>query len=166
MPILDARTLEFISHSAAQTQRFGVRLGELLQPGDVLCLSGDLGSGKTTMTVGIGQGWGALQMPTSPTFTLVNEYTRPGDTARLVHIDCYRVADAREALDFGLDDYLDGRSAMVIEWPERIATILPADRLWITLRHFTETKRSLRFEARGLRAEEMLALFRRSAFHA
>ena len=164
MPILDAHTLDFVSHSPTQTQRFGIRLGELLQPSDLILLSGELGSGKTTLVAGIARGWGGIQPVTSPTFTLVNEYSRPGNPMRLIHIDCYRVADAREALDFGIEEYLDAEAAVLVEWPERLGSIWPPDRLWVTLRHFNETKRSLRLEASGSRSEELLAQFRRSAF--
>lgn len=164
MPILDARTLDFMSHSAAQTHRLGVRLGELLRPGDLICLSGELGTGKTTFAAGVGRGWGVTQPLTSPTFILVNEYPRPGDGLKLYHIDCYRVQDAREALDFGLAEILDAPGIVLIEWAERIQSVLPRERLWITLRYVAETKRGLLFEASGARYERLLADFRRRAF--
>jgi len=164
MPILDERTLDFVSHSAEQTQRLGVRLGELLRSGDLVCLSGDLGTGKTTFAAGVGRGWGALQPVTSPTFILVNEYPRPGDGLTLYHVDCYRVENAREALDFGLAEILDSAGAVLIEWAERIQSALPRERLWIALRHVGETKRGLMFMASGARYERLLADFRRSAF--
>lgn len=164
MPILDERTLDFMSHSAAQTHRLGVRLGELLRSGDLICLSGDLGTGKTTFAAGVGRGWGATQPVTSPTFILVNEYPRPGDGLTLYHVDCYRVENAREALDFGLAEILDSPGAVLIEWAERIQAVLPRERLWIALRHVGDTKRGLLFEASGARYERLLADFRRSAF--
>jgi tRNA threonylcarbamoyladenosine biosynthesis protein TsaE len=164
MPILDERKLDFMSHSAAQTHRLGVRLGELLRSGDLVCLSGELGAGKTTFVAGVGRGWGATQTVTSPTFILVNEYPRPGDGLTLYHIDCYRVENAREALDFGLGEILDGRGVALIEWAERIQVVLPRERLWVSLRPVADTKRGLLFEATGARYERLLAEFRRSAF--
>jgi tRNA threonylcarbamoyladenosine biosynthesis protein TsaE len=71
--ILDEKTLDFVSISYEQTVRLGVRLGELLFPGDLICLAGDLGSGKTALAQGIGRGWGTTCRITSPTFTIVNE---------------------------------------------------------------------------------------------
>lgn len=164
MPILDEHKLDVMSHSAAQTHRLGVRLGELLRSGDLICLSGELGTGKTTFIAGVGRGWGVTQPLTSPTFILVNEYPRPGDRLKLYHVDCYRVQDAREALDFGLTEILDAPGVVLIEWAERIQSVLPPQRLWITLRHVAETKRGLLFEASGARYERLLAEFRRRAF--
>ena len=71
MPILEGQSLEFLSHSPEQTQRVGVRIGELLEPGYLVCLAGDLGSGKTTLTQGIARGWGSLDAVVSPTFILI-----------------------------------------------------------------------------------------------
>jgi len=91
MPILNERSVEFLSHSPEQTRRVGVRLGEMLHGGHLVCLDGDLGSGKTTLTQGIARGWGALESVTSPTFVLVNEYHR-ADTDLLYHVDAFRLA--------------------------------------------------------------------------
>ena len=91
MAILDRWTIDFVSSSVEQTTRLGVRLGELLQIHDLVCLSGDLGAGKTALARGIGRGWGSGLRVTSPTFTLVNEYPRLADGRVLYHIDCYRL---------------------------------------------------------------------------
>ena len=77
MPILDQHSFEFISRSTEQTRRLGMRLGALLRSGDVICLAGELGSGKTTLVQGIASGWGSLDQVTSPTFVLVNVYRGP-----------------------------------------------------------------------------------------
>jgi len=164
MAILDERTLDFISSSAEQTVRLGVRLGELLLSGDVLCLSGELGSGKTTFAQGIGRGWGASRHVTSPTFTLVNEYQRFNDRKKLYHIDCYRLETKGDTLSAGLEDILMDVGTSMIEWPERIAEILPEAYLWIEFRHISETRRGLRFKAEGDRPFELLQQFRQSAF--
>jgi tRNA threonylcarbamoyladenosine biosynthesis protein TsaE len=163
MPILDERALEFLSHSPEQTRRLGVRLGELIQSGDLLCLSGDLGSGKTTLAQGIARGWGSLDPVTSPTFILINEYHR-ADSATLYHFDAFRLSGVAEAEALGWYDLLDGAGPVIIEWPERIAESLPEDRLWVSLRWVDEMRRGLHFEARGVHYERMLQAFRQTTF--
>ena len=162
MPILDARTLEFFSRSPEQTRRLGVRLGGLLHKSDLLCLSGDLGAGKTTFVQGIAQGWGSLDQVSSPTFVLVNQYRRP-DGSCLYHLDSYRMASAWEAVDLDIDRMME-TGPMVIEWPERIKEALPANRLWIDLRWIADEQRGMRFNSTGQRYDELLAEFRKRVF--
>lgn len=164
MPILDEWTLDFTSSSPEQTVRLGVRLGELLKPRDLLGLSGDLGSGKTTFARGVGRGWGAGSRVTSPTFTLVNHYPRQHDGCTLYHIDCYRLESEGDIVTAGLEDIFETDGAFMIEWPERIERWLPPDRLWIELAYQTETRRHMRFTASGARARQLLEAFKRSAF--
>lgn len=164
MAILDDRTLDFTSTSVAQTERLGIRLGELLEPRDVICLSGELGAGKTTLARGIGRGWGTALRVTSPTFVLINEYPRPHDGAALYHIDCYRLERPEDIMTVGLEDILDGDGAVMIEWPEHIVELLPPDRLWITLAYDSVTKRRLRLSAGGARAIDLLSDFRKNTF--
>jgi tRNA threonylcarbamoyladenosine biosynthesis protein TsaE len=164
MAILDERSLDFFSTSAEQTTRLGVRLGELMAPGDCLCLSGELGTGKTTLARGIGRGWGTAARITSPTFTLVNEYPRLSDGRVLYHVDCYRLSTLGDVVTAGLEDILDGSRAVMIEWPERIEEILPSDCLWVALRHIQETRRGVRMTASGDRSIQLLDGFKRSAF--
>lgn len=157
MAILDEKSLDFVSSSMEQTVRLGVRLGELLQIGDIVCLSGDLGAGKTVFARGIGRGWGTSLRVTSPTFTLINEYPRARDGRVLYHVDCYRLEPvaatgetiAAEWITTGLEDLLYGEATLMIEWPERIMSHLPVDRLWISLRYVNETRRGLRINASG-----------------
>lgn len=163
MPILDERSLEFLSHSPEQTQRLGVRLGELLRPSDLLCLAGDLGSGKTTLAQGIARGWGALDPVTSPSFVLVNEYRR-ADSARLYHFDAFRLSGVAEAYAMGLGELLESNGPLLIEWPERVAESLPEELLWVSLRWVDDLRRGLYFEARGARYQRLLRGFRRAAF--
>ncbi|MGD8812841.1 MAG: tRNA (adenosine(37)-N6)-threonylcarbamoyltransferase complex ATPase subunit type 1 TsaE [Anaerolineales bacterium] len=163
MPILDDRSLEFLSHSPEQTRRLGVRLGELLKPGDVICLAGDLGSGKTTMAQGIARGWGALDPVTSPTFVIVNEYRR-ADGAALYHVDAFRLHDAAEAEAAALREQLEDHGPVLVEWPERIQAVIPMERIWITLTWVEEFRRGLRMEANGPRYERLLRSFRKVAF--
>jgi tRNA threonylcarbamoyladenosine biosynthesis protein TsaE len=163
MPVLDERSLDVFSHSAEQTQRLGVRLGELLKPGDLICLAGELGAGKTCFAAGVGRGWGALEPVTSPSFVLVNEYHR-ADGHVLHHVDAYRLQSAAEAATFGFSDLLADAGAVLVEWPERLESILPAERLWLDFAYLDETKRNLRLTAAGERYLALLADFRRAAF--
>jgi tRNA threonylcarbamoyladenosine biosynthesis protein TsaE len=162
MPILDSRTFEFISRSPEQTRRLGARLGTLLQPGDMVCLSGDLGSGKTTMVQGMAQGWGTLDPVSSPTFVLVNVYRRP-DGQTLFHLDAYRLRNALEAEDLDLGLMLES-GAMVLEWPERIAAVLPEERVWVDLRWMAEEQRGMVITVRGPHYENLLNEFRQKVF--
>jgi tRNA threonylcarbamoyladenosine biosynthesis protein TsaE len=166
VPILREGELDIISHSVEQTQRLGARLGGLLEPGDVICLSGDMGAGKTVFSAGIGKGWGARTPVTSPTFNLIHEHRRDKDSQRLFHLDCYRLEDAEDAENIGLDDVLNGRGPVILEWPERIESLLPPQRLWIELRILEPTRRNFIFEGSGKRYEELVAKFRELAFGA
>lgn len=164
MAILDERTLDFPSTSVEQTERLGVRLGQLLESGDTLCLAGNLGAGKTALARGVGRGWGTAMRVTSPTFTLINEYPRLSDGAILYHVDCYRLSGEAEIVTVGLEDVLDSGGAVMIEWPERIESYLPEDCLWITLRYLDEFRRGFRMVAEGPRSTALLKAFKRAAF--
>ncbi|MCX6044268.1 MAG: tRNA (adenosine(37)-N6)-threonylcarbamoyltransferase complex ATPase subunit type 1 TsaE [Chloroflexi bacterium] len=127
-----------ITYSPDATRALGQRLGQLLQAGQVIALHGDLGAGKTVFTQGIAAGLHITRRVTSPTFTLVNEYTASGDR-QLIHIDSYRLGDnpsvaAQEAATFGLEELLTTENAIVvIEWAELVATLLPPDHLKIEI---------------------------------
>jgi tRNA threonylcarbamoyladenosine biosynthesis protein TsaE len=164
MPILDAHTLEFFSRSPEQTRRLGMRLGALLRPGDIICLQGDLGAGKTTFVQGAAQGWGALDEVSSPTFVLVNAYRR-ADGGQLAHFDAYRIDSLAEAQELDLDALLD-RGALFVEWPERVDAILPAERLWAFLEYESEEHRALRFTAHGERYESLLEALHQNVYGA
>lgn len=164
MPILREGELDLISHSAEQTRRLGTRLGALLRAGDVICLAGDLGAGKTAFAAGIGVGWGAKVPLTSPTFNLVHEHERADDAQILYHLDCYRIHTAADAVTIGLDDILSGRGPVIVEWPEHIEAALPQERLWIDLRVIEPTRRTFIFDATGKRYETLLEQFRAASF--
>jgi tRNA threonylcarbamoyladenosine biosynthesis protein TsaE len=170
MVLLEEHMLEFISRSAEQTQRLGARLGTLLQGGDVVCLEGPLGSGKTRLTQGIGRGWGAQQQLVSPSFVLVREYSRPEDEQKLFHVDLYRISGADEAWSLGVDEFFGSEYAVsVIEWAGRAESLIPAGHLWIKL-DFVEradmSQRHICFSAYGQRHKDLLREFRRLAFGA
>ncbi len=167
VPILDEHTLEFVSRSPDQTRRLGARLGALLQGGDVICLEGMLGSGKTCLAQGIGRGWGIGRTLISPSFVLVREYKRPQDGVRLYHIDLYRISDATEAWGLGLGEFVGAEDAVcVIEWAERARPLVPTEHLWIRLGFADRTQRALHFVAQGEHHTALLREFRRVAFGA
>lgn len=159
MPILDPYTIEFFSRSPSQTKRIGIRLGGMLQTGDLICLSGDLGSGKTTLVQGIAQGWGSSDPVTSPTFVLVNMY-RKLNSPSLYHLDAYRLDGAPDALDLDLDNMLD-HGILVVEWPEKILKALPQPRLWINLSWVDLEQRHFTFKPEGKRFEKMMKELRK-----
>jgi tRNA threonylcarbamoyladenosine biosynthesis protein TsaE len=158
MPILDAHMLEFFSRSPEQTRRIGIRLGGVLKAGDVICLQGDLGAGKTTFTQGVAQGWGSLDSVSSPTFILVNQYRR-ADGASLFHLDAYRLASLPEAEELDLDSML-AEGALIIEWPERLGELIPPERLQIQMEHISEEHRQMNFHAHGKRYDSLLDAIR------
>lgn len=162
MPVLDRQSLEFISRSAEQTRRAGMRLGALLQPGDLVCLIGDLGAGKTTLVQGISSGWGSLDAANSPTFVLVNVYRR-SDGNRLYHLDSYRLSGAAEAEDLDLDALLES-GPLVIEWADRIQEALPPERLWVVLHWIDDNQRDITFTATGPRYQALLLDLRKQIY--
>ncbi len=155
--------LDIVSHGVEQTRRLGTHIGRLLQGGDLLLLEGDFGSGKTTFTQGIARGLGIDDhYVNSPTFTLINEYN--GGRERLAHIDLYRLEGDEQIATLGLEDYIEGTGVTVVEWPEAAVAWLPPVYLLVKLSHLSETKRTLRFWARGDRYEQLLERFRRQAY--
>jgi tRNA threonylcarbamoyladenosine biosynthesis protein TsaE len=154
MPIIDENTLDYFSRSPEQTRRFGIRLGSLLKTGDIVCLAGDLGAGKTTFVQGVARGWGALDPVSSPTFILVNVYRRP-DGMTLSHLDAYRLGSADEAEDLDLIPMMEN-GPVVIEWPEKIQAVIPRDNLWISLRWLADEQRGLLFKGNGRRYQQVV----------
>lgn len=122
---------EITCFNPEETRLLGKHLGQHLLPGDVICLQGELGAGKTTLVQGIAAGWGSLDAVSSPTFVLVNVYRRT-DGEQLFHFDTYRIESIPEAEELDLESMLNN-GALIVEWPERMAAILPKERLWINL---------------------------------
>lgn len=154
--------MDFFSRSPEQTRRVGSRLGGALQAGDVICLQGELGAGKTTFVQGIAQGWGSLDSVSSPTFILVNMYRR-ADEGQLFHMDAYRLESTLEAEELDIDSML-AQGALLIEWPERMNGLIPNERLWVNLEHIDEEEREMKFKATGRRYDELLEVIRHGTF--
>lgn len=142
------------SNSPDDTVSIGRELGKLLKPGTVVCLEGNLGAGKTHFAKGVALGLGVEEHVTSPTFTLINEYE-----ARLpfYHVDAYRLEDEDEAYELGIEEYLYGNGITLIEWPDRIGSLLPDDRLTVTIsRGEDDDIRILEFTGKGQELDQII----------
>jgi len=147
-----------ITSSVEQTETVGRVLGSLLQPGDLVCLYGDLGAGKTHLAYGIALGLEVSdQYITSPTFTFVNEYQ---GRIPFYHIDLYRLKDPAELEGIGFSEYIDSGGATVIEWAERAEDDVPPDRLSVYLSDVSVNSREIGFLAEGQRYEKLLSELR------
>jgi tRNA threonylcarbamoyladenosine biosynthesis protein TsaE len=143
-----------ITSSPEQTWRVGELLGALLGPGDLVCLYGDLGAGKTSLSYGIARGLEVKeQYITSPTFTFVNEYE---GRVPFYHIDLYRLKDPEELENIGFGEYLGSGGVTVIEWAERAEEELPEERLSVYLNYVDEKSREIGFLAEGERYQKLL----------
>lgn len=121
----------YISNSYEETLKTAENFAKTLKAGDTLCMYGDLGAGKTAFVQGLAKGLGIDEPITSPTFTIVNEYS---GALPLYHFDVYRVADSDEMYEIGYEEYVYGDDGVcVIEWPQLIADILPEKRYDITI---------------------------------
>jgi tRNA threonylcarbamoyladenosine biosynthesis protein TsaE len=114
-----------------EARKFGMELAERLEPGAIVCLIGDLGTGKTTLTKAIAEGLGIDDVITSPTFTIVQEYT--GGRLPLYHFDVYRITDISDMEELGYEEYFYGEGICVIEWADQIMDIIPDDSIAIHL---------------------------------
>jgi tRNA threonylcarbamoyladenosine biosynthesis protein TsaE len=141
------------SRSEAQTLSLGRRLGRLLKGYDVVCLDGDLGSGKTTLTRGLAKGAGSRDRVASPTFALARIYRSP--RWLIYHVDLYRVS-ADQTRDIGLEEFTsDPRGICVVEWPRAGEAYYPQDRIEIRLSHLKDG-RKLRFVGKGPRSRQII----------
>jgi tRNA threonylcarbamoyladenosine biosynthesis protein TsaE len=139
-----------MSHDEEETRGLGERLGRVLKRGDIVLLSGELGTGKTCLAQGIARGLGVRQTVSSPSFVLMNDYA---GRETMFHVDLYRLASVEELDDLGLWDYAE-RGVLVIEWPERGAELLPGDGLTIELEYGEDERaREIRFVPRGPRGD-------------
>ena len=148
-----------ITASPEQTWRTGELLGARLGPGDVVCLYGDLGAGKTSLSYGIARGLEVReQYIPSPTFTFVNEYH---GRVPFYHIDLYRLKDPEELVNIGFEEYIGSDGVAVIEWAERAEEELPAERLSVYLTYVDEHSREIGFLDEGERYQELLDALKR-----
>jgi tRNA threonylcarbamoyladenosine biosynthesis protein TsaE len=130
---------------AEAVEALGARLADLVRPGDVIALSGDLGAGKTTLARGLLQALGLAGEAPSPTFTIVQTYEPPEVRLPVWHVDLYRIDDPQEAIELGLDEAFD-TAVVVLEWPERLGALLPRNALRLRLDGAGEGERRLTAE--------------------
>ena len=143
------------SKSPEQTLYWGKRLGELLERGDVVSLTGDLGAGKTTLTQGISAGLGVGEdcYVTSPTFTIINEYM---GRVPVYHLDFYRIDLLSEVENLGLEEYFQGNGVALVEWAEKIKTFLPENYLMVLLEYVDDSVRKISMKGMGKRYRDVL----------
>lgn len=141
---------EYITNSNKETQKLGGLLAKELNGGEIICLSGDLGSGKTTFTQGLLKGLGAEGPYTSPTFVVMKEYKSKLKT--VYHIDAYRV-NPKDILDLGWEEIIaNPENIVIIEWADRIRDIIPKYAVWINFKWMGENKREITFNNLSFRA--------------
>lgn len=132
----------FISNSAEETMAFGRERSRAARGGDIIALVGDLGTGKTQFVKGFVASLGSEAAVTSPTFTLLHEYT--GGRLTVYHFDFYRLEDRAAAVRLGLDDYFFGDGVCVIEWADRFRDLIPPRAKWISFETKSETARTIK----------------------
>ncbi len=147
--------MRIISKSASDTLSIGKKISRSLQKADIICLFGDLGSGKTVLTKGIASGLGVKKdRVISPTFVLIREYVLA--KIPLYHFDLYRLNAPEGVLALGYEEYLYDDGVTVIEWADRLKYILPKEYLKINLRVKSSSERTLEFSAFGRRYKQLL----------
>ena len=135
--------LEIISHNEKETELFGSRLARLISTPAVLCLYGELGAGKTALVRGLAEGLGLDCTVTSPTFTIVNEYSGP---CELIHFDMYRLHGADELFDIGWEDYLCRNAVLAVEWSENVLDAFDGTETVIRIEKLSDTDRRITVE--------------------
>ncbi|MDD2766889.1 MAG: tRNA (adenosine(37)-N6)-threonylcarbamoyltransferase complex ATPase subunit type 1 TsaE [Candidatus Moranbacteria bacterium] len=135
-----------ITHSALETSAFGQKFSEEIAGGTLICLRGDLGAGKTTFTQGLLLGLGAERPFVSPTFVIMKQYnlSRPvNGIERVYHVDAYRVK-SQDFTTIGFEEWLeDTKGIVILEWPERVETLLPSKRIEIHFKSISENEREI-----------------------
>jgi tRNA threonylcarbamoyladenosine biosynthesis protein TsaE len=136
---------ERTTSTAEATQRLAAALARVAEPGDLVCLWGELGAGKTAFAKGFGRGLGVTSTINSPTFVLMAEHT---GRLPLFHLDLYRLADATDAWGGGLIDDRQSTGVTLVEWPDRLGAALPGDRLDVRIDGTGDAPRRITLEAR------------------
>ncbi len=132
----------FISNSPAETEKFGCQFAKKLSAGSILALKGELGSGKTQFVKGLAAGVGSNAAVTSPTFTIVHEYS--GGRWPIYHFDFFRIEDRQSAVRLGLDDYFFDDGVSVIEWADRFPDLIPESAQWVSFEMKSENERAIK----------------------
>jgi len=151
--------MQLTSHSPKETQKIASNLAKKLKKGEVLCLFGDLGGGKTTFVQGLARGLDVKKRVTSPSFVLMRKYPISGHlVTSLYHIDCYRIKSYKEILDIGFNEILEDKNAVIaIEWADKIKKILPDKRVDIKFEFVDEKTRKIDFKLKGRKYQRLLS---------
>lgn len=151
--------MELILKNTKDTEQFGYKLGKILKGGEIICLIGDLGAGKTTMTKSIAKGLDVEEYVTSPTFTLINEYR---GRVPLYHFDVYRLEKVESIYDLGFEEYFYSNGVSIIEWANKIKNVLPEDVLTIEInRGSNDEERILNIYGSGERNKSIIEELKR-----
>lgn len=128
-----------------ETIQAGYEFGKQLKPGDVVCLEGELGTGKTHFVKGVASFFGVEpENVSSPTYTLIHEYS---GSVPIYHFDCYRFKNEQEALEIGAEEYFYGEGICLVEWPEKIKSLIPEEAIWIKISHLSDYNREIRIHS-------------------
>ena len=150
----DESMLKMTTNSPEETQDLGYKIGCMLKPGDIVCLVGDLGAGKTTMTQWIAKGLGVDDYVTSPTFALINEYN---GRYPVYHFDVYRINDIEEMYDLGYEEYFYSEGVTIVEWANIITELLPKDKVYIEITRGNDgDERHISIDGSGETYEEVI----------
>jgi tRNA threonylcarbamoyladenosine biosynthesis protein TsaE len=135
--------MKIITNSEKETFNFAKTFAKTLKGGEVIGLIGELGAGKTVFTKGLAAGLGVQDVVNSPTFVLMKAYDikKTNQIKKLVHLDAYRIKSSSEITNIGLDDYIDKKNIVVIEWPQNIKSLLTKVSLFVRIQNLSETKR-------------------------
>ncbi len=142
--------MQYFTNSAEETERLGQRLGETLRGGEVVAYLGELGAGKTAFTRGLARGLGIPMRVTSPTYTIVNEYT--GGRLPLFHFDMYRLGSEEELFDIGWEDYLARGGVCAVEWSENVSGAME-DAITVRIEKTSDEGRKITIEGSALDAD-------------
>jgi tRNA threonylcarbamoyladenosine biosynthesis protein TsaE len=147
--------VRFVSQSSADTRKLGEELGRLLSAGDIVCLYGELGTGKTVLSKGLAAGLGVAGRETvrSPSFVLIHHYH---GRMPVYHADLYRLSDPTDLADIGIRELLGADGVVMIEWADKLEASLPAERLDISLEHQSEETRVITIQAQGARYHQLV----------
>lgn len=135
--------MTYTTHSPEETEALGQALGRSLKGGEIVAYTGDLGAGKTAFTRGLAKGLGITMAVTSPTYTLVNEYT--GGRLELFHFDMYRLGSSDDLFDIGWEDYLLRGGVCAVEWSENVSDAME-DAIWVRIQRLDDDTRSITIE--------------------
>jgi tRNA threonylcarbamoyladenosine biosynthesis protein TsaE len=151
-------TLQVVSRNSADTEKLGEHVGRLLEAGDIVCLYGELGSGKTVLTKGMARGLGVTpeRAVRSPSFVLMHRYH---GRVPVYHADLYRLDGPTDIEDIGLREFLGGDGVAVIEWADKLDPSLPMERLEITIAYQTDETRLITITPRGARYHQLFVLW-------